>query len=93
MGMKGGVFLFKSQMSSSFFVNHCLAQAFSSCGEWGLLFIAVHGILMAVASLVVEHGLKANGLQQLWPTGLAVSHPVESSQISNPCLLHWQVDS
>ena len=34
----------------------CCAQAFSSCGERGLLFIVVHGLLMAVASLV-EHGL------------------------------------
>ena len=30
---------------------------FSSCGERGLLFIAVHGLLIVVASLVVEHGL------------------------------------
>ena len=35
----------------------CCARAFSSCGEWGLLFIAVRGLLIAVASLVVEHGL------------------------------------
>ena len=35
----------------------CCAQAFSSCGEWGLLFVAVHGLLVVVASLVVEHGL------------------------------------
>ena len=35
----------------------CCAQAFSSCGERGLLFIAVRGLLIAVASLVVEHGL------------------------------------
>ena len=34
----------------------CHAQAFSSCGEWGLLFVVVHGLLIAVASLV-EHGL------------------------------------
>ena len=32
------------------------ARAFSSCGEWGLLFIAVRGLLTAVAPLVVEHG-------------------------------------
>ena len=32
-------------------------QAFSSCGEWGLLFVAVHGLLIVVASLVAEHGL------------------------------------
>ena len=36
---------------------HCHARAFSSCGERGLLFVPVHGLLVAVASLVVEHGL------------------------------------
>ena len=36
---------------------HCCAWAFSSCGERGLLFVAVHGLLIAVASLVAEHGL------------------------------------
>ena len=35
----------------------CCAQAFSSCGERGLLFVAVRGLLIAVASLVAEHGL------------------------------------
>ena len=36
---------------------HCCAWAFSSCGERGLLFVAVRGLLTAVASLVAEHGL------------------------------------
>ena len=35
----------------------CCAQAFPSCGEWGLLFVAVHGLLIVLASLVAEHGL------------------------------------
>ena len=35
----------------------CCARAFSSCGERGLLFIAVRGLLIAMASLVAEHGL------------------------------------
>ena len=35
----------------------CCARAFSSCDERGLLFIVMHGLLIAVASLVVEHGL------------------------------------
>ena len=35
----------------------CCARASSSCGEQGLLFAAVHGLLIAVASLVAEHGL------------------------------------
>ena len=36
---------------------HCCAQAFSSCGERGLLFVVVRGLLIAVASRVVEHRL------------------------------------
>ena len=31
--------------------------AFSSCGEWGLFFLAGHERLIAVASLVAEHRL------------------------------------
>ena len=34
----------------------CCARAFYSCGEQGLLFVAVRGLLIAVASLVAEHG-------------------------------------
>ena len=36
---------------------HCCAQAFSSCGEPGLLFVVVCGLLIAVAFLVAEHRL------------------------------------
>ena len=35
----------------------CCARAFSSCGKWGLLLVAVCGLLIAVASLVAEYGL------------------------------------
>ena len=42
---------------------HCCVRAFSSCGERVLLFIVVHGLLLAVSSLVVEHGLLVRGLQ------------------------------
>ena len=34
-----------------------LYRLFPSCGEWGLLFVAFHGLLIAVASLVEEHGV------------------------------------
>ena len=37
----------------------CCARAFSSCGERGLLFIAVRGLLIAVASLVLARALGA----------------------------------
>ena len=35
----------------------CMQSFLSSCGERGILFIAVRGLLIAVASLVAEHGL------------------------------------
>ena len=35
----------------------CCTQAFSSCGKWGPLFVAVCRLLIAVASLIVEHRL------------------------------------
>ena len=35
----------------------CCAQAFSSCSERGLLFVVLHRLLIAVASLVAEHRL------------------------------------
>ena len=60
----------QSSHSDSFFINlfyfiyllavlglHCCARVFSHCGELGLLFIALHGLLIVVASLVVERGL------------------------------------
>ena len=53
-----------------FFINLCIyfyfwlhwifvaaRRLFSSRGEWGLLFVVVHGLLIAVASLVAELGL------------------------------------
>ena len=33
----------------------CCVQASSSCGKRGLFLVAVHGLPIAVASLVVEH--------------------------------------
>ena len=37
---------------------HFCARAFSSCGKWGPLFIAMHGPLTIAASLVAEHRLQ-----------------------------------
>ena len=39
----------------------CCAWAFSSCGEQGLLFVAVRGLLTVVASLVAEYRLSSCG--------------------------------
>ena len=35
----------------------CWMRAFSSCGGWGLLFVVVCRLLIAVAFLVAEHRL------------------------------------
>ena len=56
------------------------ARAFSSCGKWGPLFIAVRGPLTVVASLVVEHRLQTRRLSELWLTGLVAPRHVGSSQ-------------
>ena len=48
------IYLFYFQLC---WVFAAVCRLFSGCGEWGLLFVAVRGLLIAVASLVVEHGL------------------------------------
>ena len=77
-------------------------QDFSSCGEWGPLFVAVHGPLTVVASLVAAHRLQAREPQQSWHVGPAVvAHGLSCSEAcgilpdqgSNPCPLHRQADS
>ena len=56
----------KQRSFFSFFLNliyflaalglRCCTRAFSSCGERGLLFVEVCGLLIAVASLVAKRG-------------------------------------
>ena len=41
---------------------HFCARAFSSCGKWGPLFVAVRGPLTIMASLVEEHRLQTRRL-------------------------------
>ena len=55
MGRKSFIFLFFYFWLCWVFVT--ARGLFSSCGEQGLLFIVARGLLTAVASLVVEHGL------------------------------------
>ena len=43
------------------------ARAFSNCGKWGPLFIAVGGPLIIVASLVAEHRLQTRRLSNCGP--------------------------
>ena len=57
---------------------------FSSCGQQGLLFVMVHGLPIAVASLVAE----------LWHHRLTCSMAcgIFPDEGSNPCPLRWQAD-
>ena len=65
-----------------------LQGLFSSCGEWGLLFVAVCKLL-----LLQSAGSSAQALH-LGCTGLAAPRHVGSSRTRDQiCLLHWQVDS
>ena len=70
------------------------ARAFSSCGKWGPLFIAVRRPLTIAASLVAEHrlqtrslsncGSRAQSLHGMWDLPRPGLEPVS---------LHWQADS
>ena len=65
------------------------ARAFSSCGKWGPLFIAVHGTLTIAASLVAEHrlqtrrlsscGSRAQSLRGMWDPPRAGPEPMSPS--------------
>ena len=65
------------------------ARAFSSCGKWGPLFIAVRGRLLLrstgsrrAGSVVVVHGPSCSAARGIFP-----------DQGSNLCPLRWQADS
>ena len=45
---------------------NCCARAFPGCGERGLFFAVVPRLLIALGSLVAQHG----GLQELWLMGI-----------------------
>ena len=65
------------------------ARAFSSCGKWGPLFIAVRSSLTIAASLVAEHrlqmrrlsncGLRAQLLRSMWDLPRPGLEPVSPS--------------
>ena len=76
---------------------HCCTQAFSSCGEQGILLIAACRLLILVAFLFLEHGPQSEG-SAACRTVLVASGHVGSSwardQICVPCtgrriLYHW----
>ena len=59
----------------------------------GATLVAAHRLLIAVASLVMEHGLQSVRAQKMWCTDLAASRHVGSSwardQTGVPCIGRW----
>ena len=70
------------------------ARAFSSCGKWGPLLIAVRGPLTIAASPAAEHRLQTRRLSIVahGPSHSA-ARGIFPDQGSNPCPLHWQAFS
>ena len=62
---------------------HCCAGLSLAVASRGLLFVAVCRLLLVVASLVTEHGLKGTWAQQLWPMGSVALWHVCSSWTGN----------
>ena len=63
------------------------ARAFSSCGKWGPLFIAVRRPLTIAASRRAGPAIVAHGPSR------SAAYGILPDQGSNPCPLHWQADS
>ena len=76
------------------------ARAFSSCGEWGPLFITVRGPLTIAASLVAEHrlqtrrlsscGSRAQLLHGMWDLPRPGLEPVSPALAGDSQPLHHQ---
>ena len=54
--------------------SHWCTQNFSSCSEWGLLFIAEDELLIEMASLDSEQGLRVQGLQRCCTGSVVAAH-------------------
>ena len=66
------------------------ARAFSACGEWGPVFVAVRWPLTVLASLVAAPGLQSSGSALMT---CPAACRVLLDQASNLRPLRWQADS
>ena len=85
----------------------CCAWAFSSCSEWGLLFVAVCGLLSLRWLLLLQSrgsrcaGFSSCGIRALelrlsscgTQASLLIACGIFPDRGSNPCPLHWQANS
>ena len=72
-----------------------LCRFFSSSSKPWLLFVAGHRLLIAVASLVAEHGLYSMRASVVLVHRLSCSlaHGIFLDQGQNLCFMHWQAGS
>ena len=73
----------------------CFMLAFSSCSEWGQLFMDVCGLLTVLASRVAEHRPQGTWVSVAVMPGFSCPAACEifPDQELNPCPLHWEADS
>ena len=69
-----------------------LHAGFSGCGKWGCFQAVVRRLLIAVVSLVAEHGLQGTGSVVGHRLSCPTAGGVFPDQGSNPCPLRWQAD-
>ena len=69
---------------------HFCLKAFLSCGNQGLPFVAMLGLLIVVVSPLAEHRFSVGRLQWLWPKGFVALRHVGFSrtrdQMCVPCM-------
>ena len=71
----------------------CHIGLFSSWGKQGLFFVAMHGFLTAVASLVAPGLQSVGSVVVVHGLSCSAAHGIFSDQESTLCLLPWQADS
>ena len=70
------------------------ARAFSSCGKWGPLFMAVPGLSPSRPLLLRSTGSRrAGSVAVAHGPSLSAARGIFPDQGSNQCPLHWQADS
>ena len=72
---------------------HCCTQAFSSVVSRAHTLVAVRGLLIAVASLVMEHRLKSTGSAVVVGLSCPEACGIFPDQGLSLCLLCYKVDS
>ena len=71
---------------------HCCTWAFSSCGKWGYSVVVMPGLLIVMASLVVECGRSCSTAFEIFPAAavnslqscLTLRDPIDGNAPGSP---------